>query len=336
MGRTAWYANGQMSDDAVYENGVPVELTAWSRLGHIEVELAGPGAFTRTLTYADGTRAIQGTLLRGGIPDGTWTEWDRSGAVVGQVTYTNGVPGDLAGASPLVLHVGRLDQGRTPSAELALPVSTAVAEPPLAVTIHVTASQLLVDGAPVTYLDDRRIPEDELRGLMATTLYDRMLEKAEQQKEIAVRAPEFPFDGDIALVIDQDTPWPTVVPILYTAGQAQFRRFHFVVRTGHQWPPTTGALQGEHVTAAVLMKLPELGPDGIIWPPVVLLEADGVRVRLGNEETVVADMNAAIAMLPEGPDVVLTPAAESTYAEVIAAMDALRPTHPEVVLAAGP
>ncbi|MCP4919697.1 MAG: hypothetical protein GY913_22580 [Proteobacteria bacterium] len=333
---TAWYPNGQMSDDAVYEDGVAVSLTAWSRLGHVELVVVEPGVFRRTLTYADGTRAVEGVLLRGGVPDGTWTEWDRSGAVIGQTTYVDGVAGELTGSSSLVMYVTRLDRGVSPQADLVLPVSTTAAEPPLAVTIHVTPSQILVDGAPLTRLDDRRIPPDELRGFLATNLYDRLIEKADQQRTIGVQVPELDFKGDLSLLIDQDTPWPTILPILYTAGQAQFRRFHFVVHTSAQWPPTTGPVQGERLMAAALMELPELGPDEMTWPPVVLLEADGVRVRLGQEETVVADMDAAIAMLPEGPGVVLTPAAESTYVEVIAAMDSLRPTHPEVVLAAGP
>ncbi len=128
------------------------------------------------------------------------------------------------------------------SSDLEIPSSTSNKEPELAVNLVVTKSQVVVDGVPVLDLtqipdDDNpgqelaSIPEDEKKGQMITRLYDRLLEKAEAAKALgeATGSAEHEFKGRILLQCDKTLPFTVVREVMYTAGQAQFGEFKFVV-----------------------------------------------------------------------------------------------------------
>ncbi len=134
---------------------------------------------------------------------------------------------------------------------LVLPQSTAEQVPELAVHVVIDKHSVVVDGVQVLGLEQRTdddglttmaIPEDELRGQMATRLYDRLVEKAETEKmlidarrtlAVLAQKPELAERGEILLSIDKDTSFSTVRQVLYTAGQAQYHRFLFV--TDNPW-----------------------------------------------------------------------------------------------------
>jgi biopolymer transport protein ExbD len=128
------------------------------------------------------------------------------------------------------------------SADLELPSSTADKNPELAVNLIVTKTQVIVDGVPVLDLtrvpDDENpgqeliaVPEDEKKGQMITRLYDRLLEKAEQSKALGEvsGSSEFEFKGRILLQCDKTLPFSVIREAMYTAGQAQFGEFRFIV-----------------------------------------------------------------------------------------------------------
>ncbi len=128
------------------------------------------------------------------------------------------------------------------SSDLELPLSTSAKEPQLAVNLIVTKTQIVVDGVPVlnlTMVPDEEnpgqeliaVPEDEKKGQMITRLYDRLLEKAEQSKALgdASGSKEHEFKGRILLQCDKTLPFSVVREAMYTAGQAQFGEFKFVV-----------------------------------------------------------------------------------------------------------
>jgi biopolymer transport protein ExbD len=134
------------------------------------------------------------------------------------------------------------DVSVAPSDNLQLPSSTAQKQPELAVNLVVAKNQLVVDGVPVLSLtqvpDDERpgqnmtaVPEDELRGNVISKLYDRLLEKAEAAKALGSKSGkgEFDFKGRILLQVDRDMPFSVLRTVMYTAGQAQFGEFKFVV-----------------------------------------------------------------------------------------------------------
>jgi biopolymer transport protein ExbD len=126
--------------------------------------------------------------------------------------------------------------------DLELPSSTAEKEPELAVHVVVTRSQIVVDGVPtlqLTMMDDEEnpgqemiaVPEDEKKGQLITRLFDRLVEKAEQAKAIgeASGSSEHEFKGRILMQCDKKLPFSVIREVMYTAGQAQFGEFKFVV-----------------------------------------------------------------------------------------------------------
>jgi len=64
-----------------------------------------------------------------------------------------------------------------------------------------------------------------------TKLYDRLLEKAEAAKALGEQtgSSEHQFKGEILLQVDKEMPFSVVRTVMYTAGQAQFGKFKFVV-----------------------------------------------------------------------------------------------------------
>ena len=131
-----------------------------------------------------------------------------------------------------------------PSDDLEVPIASARKRPKLAVNLVVSRSQVLVDSVPVLSLervaDEEtgqelvQVPEDEKKGQMISKLYDRLVEKAEYAKELGARAgtDDSEFKGQILLQCDKRLPFSVIREVLYTAGQAQFGEFRFVVIQG--------------------------------------------------------------------------------------------------------
>lgn len=125
--------------------------------------------------------------------------------------------------------------------DLQLPVSSSLMPPKLAVNVIVSQRQILVDGEPVLMLEEvadektgqmvAQIPADAKRGPKIVDLYDKMVAKAEQAKRLGERAKseEFDFKGQVLLQCDKRLPWEIVRDVMFTAGQAQFGEFRFVV-----------------------------------------------------------------------------------------------------------
>ncbi len=129
-----------------------------------------------------------------------------------------------------------------PSDQLQLPTSTTQKAPELAVNLVVARNQIVVDGVPVldltTVPDEEKpgqpmvaVPDDEKRGQVITKLYDRLVEKAEASKTLAEQSgsDEHAFKGRILIQCDKELPFGVLREVMYTAGQAQFGEFKFVV-----------------------------------------------------------------------------------------------------------
>ena len=129
-----------------------------------------------------------------------------------------------------------------PSSDLEIPTSTSVKDPEVAVNLVVSKSQIVVDGAPVMSLTTApdpnnpgqnmvAVPEDEKRGQIITRLYDKLLEKAESAKQLGEQtgSSDHAFKGRILIQCDRTLPFSVLREVMYTAGQAQFGEFKFVV-----------------------------------------------------------------------------------------------------------
>lgn len=130
-----------------------------------------------------------------------------------------------------------------PSDDLMIPISSAMKAPKLAVNVIVSRKDIVVDGEPVLNLDQEVddngdvviiVPEEEKRGQLITKLYDRLLEKAETAKDLGGRTgnADFEFKGEILLQCDKRLPFALVREVMFSAGQAQFSNFRFVVIKG--------------------------------------------------------------------------------------------------------
>jgi biopolymer transport protein ExbD len=118
-----------------------------------------------------------------------------------------------------------------PSADLKLPLSTAKKEPEVAVNVVISKRTLSVDGVKVIDVDPSslEVADEYKRGTMITPLYDTLQEKADDAKALAARNPNQPFKGRLLLQCDKDIPFSLLREVMYTAGQAQFGEFKFVV-----------------------------------------------------------------------------------------------------------
>jgi biopolymer transport protein ExbD len=129
----------------------------------------------------------------------------------------------------------------TPSGDLEVPISSAEKKPKMAVQVMVSKSAILVDAVPVltltTTMDPATqqevvsVPTDELDGQLIRRLYTKLSEKAEESKRQSAMTTreDLQFKGQILLQCDRTLPFSLIREVMYTAGQAQFSEFKFVV-----------------------------------------------------------------------------------------------------------
>jgi biopolymer transport protein ExbD len=117
----------------------------------------------------------------------------------------------------------------TPSDDLSLPNSSASLKPELAVNTVVTKSAITVDGVDVVAVLGGAVDPGQKRGTLISPLFDRLKDLADREKANAERPGYSPFSGRLLLQIDRDIPFGLVREVMYTAGQAQFGEFKFVV-----------------------------------------------------------------------------------------------------------
>jgi biopolymer transport protein ExbD len=119
-----------------------------------------------------------------------------------------------------------------PSDDLRLPTSSAQQAPELAVNTVVSQTGILVDGVKVVDVAGGAVGEEYKRGMLISPLFDTLKEKADEAKAIAETRATITFSGRILLQCDKDIPFALVREVMYTAGQAQFAEFKFVVYKG--------------------------------------------------------------------------------------------------------
>jgi len=119
-----------------------------------------------------------------------------------------------------------------PSDDLRLPVSTAGKSPEMAVNAVISQSGILVDGVKVVDVSGGEVGDEYKRGTLISPLFDILKEKADEAKAIAESRQTISFSGRILLQCDRNIPFSLVREVMYTAGQAQFAEFKFVVYKG--------------------------------------------------------------------------------------------------------
>lgn len=117
--------------------------------------------------------------------------------------------------------------------------SHAEASPGPMAHVAITPTQIVVDGKPLIPLQTgpsgATIAANQTKGFLLPKLYEELSAIAEYRMAIGRRldglliGDPFLFNGKLALTIDRRVPFSTVRSVMYTAGQAQFSEFHFIV-----------------------------------------------------------------------------------------------------------
>ena len=129
-----------------------------------------------------------------------------------------------------------------PSEDLELPVSSVKKAPEIAVNVVVSKKSIVVDGVQVLNLETVpdednpgqkkvQVPEDERNGQLIDLLLDELSKKAETAKDLGQQtgSDDYAFKGRLLIQCDKKLPFEVLRQVMYTAGQAQFSEFKFVV-----------------------------------------------------------------------------------------------------------
>ena len=96
----------------------------------------------------------------------------------------------------------------------------------------ITKSGILVDGVTIVDVAGGSVGDEYKRGTLISPLFDILKEKADEAKAIAESRQTVSFTGRLLLQCDRDIPFSLLREVMYTAGQAQFAEFKFVVYKG--------------------------------------------------------------------------------------------------------
>ncbi len=124
------------------------------------------------------------------------------------------------------------------SAELQIPYSTANIEPSQSTTVTISSTSILVEGKGALQLRNGLVDPSQKQGggngFLITPLLNRLQEHRDALKVLAQRNPQRPFRGEVQIVADRRTPYRTLIEVVYTCGQAEFKNLRFVVLKGHR------------------------------------------------------------------------------------------------------
>jgi hypothetical protein len=122
----------------------------------------------------------------------------------------------------------------TPSSDLDLPKGMTALMPEQTVAITVSKSAIFVDNAMVLTVKDGKVDANQKLGgddgYFIIPLNKALADAVEKQRRIAAVNPSAGKSLGIATVImDGDTPFRLLTEVMYSAGQAEFSKFKFLV-----------------------------------------------------------------------------------------------------------
>ncbi|MGD8860294.1 MAG: biopolymer transporter ExbD [Myxococcales bacterium] len=119
------------------------------------------------------------------------------------------------------------------SAELRIPTSTSEVEAAPALSVVVSATEIVVEGKQVLSLRNGVVDPSQKQGggsgVLITPLISNLEKHRDRLKLIASRNPQRPFRGQARIIADKRTPFRTLGEVMYTLGQAEFGMINFVV-----------------------------------------------------------------------------------------------------------
>ena len=118
-----------------------------------------------------------------------------------------------------------------PSPELQVPFTRSSTPPEDSTAITITRKFVLVDDEPAVALEDFKIPATDLEsdGMLIKPLLAKLQEEVKHQKQIATYNQQAEFKGIASFIVDRFVPYPLLTQAMYTAGQAEYSKFRFVL-----------------------------------------------------------------------------------------------------------
>ena len=119
------------------------------------------------------------------------------------------------------------------SDELQIPQSVAKTDVDPALSITISAGEITVEGKQALALRNGQVDPSQKQGgsngFLVTPLLNVLQQHRDRLKLIAQSTPNQPFRGEVQIIADKRTPYRTLVEVLYTMGQSEFKAMRFVV-----------------------------------------------------------------------------------------------------------
>ncbi len=115
--------------------------------------------------------------------------------------------------------------------DLKPPFSSAELRPAESTTLTVTLNHLMVDDKPVMKIEQGVVSEAERSGggYLIDPLFQALQEAVDHQKRVASFNKSAQFTGVVTIISDRHVPFRLLSQVMYTAGQAEFAKFKFMV-----------------------------------------------------------------------------------------------------------
>jgi biopolymer transport protein ExbD len=110
----------------------------------------------------------------------------------------------------------------TPSQDLKLPFSTSQEQPTKELSVAITRHAVLIGSDVIMELKD--LPQQDN---LIPPLYTRLTQLAKQAQEEEVRFGKI-FNHEVIVQADEDTPFQTLVKVLYTCGQSEYNKLRLL------------------------------------------------------------------------------------------------------------
>jgi biopolymer transport protein ExbD len=119
------------------------------------------------------------------------------------------------------------------SEELLLPRSSSRTEVLPALAITISAGEITVEGKQALQLRNGQVDPSQKQGgptgFLVTPLLNVLQQHRDRLKLIAQSQPKQAFRGEVQIIADKRTPYRTLIEVLYTMGQSEFKAMRFVV-----------------------------------------------------------------------------------------------------------
>ncbi len=113
----------------------------------------------------------------------------------------------------------------TPSKNLELPVSTAIARPEKVLTISISRENILADGQAIASVGEEAARKD----INIPALAEWLIEQRKNTEEIAQYDANVSFKGDLVIQGDKQIPYWLLQKVLHTCGENGYGSFSLAV-----------------------------------------------------------------------------------------------------------